>query len=80
VQRDVLQLTDSLARHPKFLAHFLERLWLLTIQSESGVYDPALPVIEDVEQLADFLPKIFVTQGLKRVVGFIIAHNLAEFG
>src|SRR5690606_14786911 len=50
LQRDILQLTDPLPGHAKFLAHFLKRLGLLAVEAETGIDDLPLAFVEHIQQ------------------------------
>src|SRR4051794_41027014 len=65
-ERDILQLTNALARHAELLADFLERLRLSAVEPEALENDLLLAVVEDIEQSADFVAQIFIAQQLER--------------
>ena len=75
-----MQLPNALAGDTKFFTHFLEGLRFSAIQSETLEDDLLFAVIQDVQQAADFVSQIFVTQQLKRRLRLLVADDFAEFG
>src|SRR6476469_1227982 len=57
-QRNVLQLANTLARHPKFLPNFFERLGLAAIEAEARENNFAFAIVEHFEQTAYFVRRI----------------------
>src|SRR6266576_3697843 len=78
-KRDVLQLTNSFAGYAEFLADFLKRLGLATVETKPLENNFLLAIIEHVEQSADFVPKILVPQQLERRLRFFVSDDLAKF-
>ena len=79
-KRNILQLPNALPRNTKFLTDFLERLRLPTVQAEALKNDLLLAVVQNIQQSADLVAEIFITQQLKRRLRLLIADNFAEFG
>src|SRR2546429_287162 len=79
-KRNVLQLANALARYAEFLAYFLESFRFASIQTKPLEDNFLLAIIEDVEQAANFVAKILVTQKLERRLRFLVTNDFAEFG
>src|SRR5438270_11852436 len=65
-QRNVLQLANSLARHPEILAHVFQRLRLSTIETETLSDDFPLAFIEHLEKPVHLMKQILVTPQSER--------------
>src|SRR5947208_4484411 len=63
-QRDILQLANTFARHPKFFPDFLQRLGLSAIEPETRENNFAFAIFEHFEQTAYFISQIFFAQHL----------------
>ena len=61
-QRDILQLPNPFPCNTKLLSDFFERLGLAAVQAKSLENDLLLTIIQHIEQTADFVAEIFVTQ------------------
>ena len=79
-ERDVLQLTNTLARDAKFLADFLERLRFAAIEPEAREDDLPLAIVEHIEQAADFVAQVLVAQQLERRLRLFVADDFAKLG
>src|SRR6266567_5798856 len=77
-QRNVLQLANSLARHPEILAHIFQRLRLSTIEAETLCDDFPLAFIEHLEKPVHLMEQILVAQQFKRCFRVLVADNFAE--
>ena len=77
-QRNVLQLTNSLARYPKILADVFQRLWFSTAETETLLDDSFLALIEDIEKSIYLTEQILVAQRFKRRFRVLVADHLAE--
>ena len=78
-QRYILELADSLSRNAELLAHFFESFRFATIQSEPLEDDLPFAVVQNLEQLTDFVAQVLVAEQLKRRLRFFIANNLTKF-
>src|SRR5208283_2583070 len=78
-QGDILELTDSLSRNPKLLTDFFEGLRFATIQSEPLEDYLALPVVEDLKQVAHLEVQVFVSEQLERRLSIFIPNNFTKF-
>ena len=79
-QRDILQLTNTLAGHAKLLADFLKRLRLSAVEPKPLKDDLLLAIVENVEQTADFVAQVFVPQQLERRLRIFVTDDFAELG
>src|SRR5438874_10934454 len=77
-QRDILQLANAFARHPKFLPDLLQRLGLAAIESEARENNFAFAIVEHFEQTAYFVTQIFVAQQLERRHRFLVADDFTK--
>src|SRR5213082_693535 len=77
-QRDMLQLANTFARHPKFLPDLLQRLGLAAIESEARENNFAFAIVEHFEQTAYFVTQIFVAQQLERRHRFLVADDFTK--
>ena len=65
-QRNILQLTNSLARYPKILADVFQCLRFSTAETETLRDDSFLALIEDIKKSIHLTEQILVAQRFKR--------------
>ena len=79
-ERNILQLPNALPRDTKFLAYFLERLGLSAVQAEALEDDLLFAIVQNVQQPADLVTEVLITQQLKRRLRLLVADDFAELG
>src|SRR4029077_9779039 len=79
-KRNILQLPNALSGDSTFLAYLLERLGLSAVQAETLEDDLLFAIVQNVQQPANLVTKIFVTQQLKRRLRLLVANDFAELG
>ena len=77
---DILKLANPLAGDPELFADFLEGLGFVAIESETGIDDFALAIVEDIEQVANLIAEILVAKLLERRLSLLITDNVSERG
>ena len=75
-----MQLPNAFPGDAKFLAYFLERLGFSAVQTETLEDDLFFAIIQNVQQPADLITEIFITQQLKRRLGLFVSDDFAELG
>ena len=75
-----MQLPNALPRDTKFFTYFFERLRLSAIQTETLENYFLFAFIQDIQQAADLVPEIFITQQLERRLRVLVADDFAELG
>ena len=79
-QRNVLQLANSLARHPEILAHVFQRLRLSTVETETLSDDFFLAFVEHLEKPVHLVEQILVAQQFERCFRVLVADYFTELG
>src|SRR5207253_3534622 len=78
--RNVLQLANSLARHPEILAHVFQRLRLSTVETETLSDDFFLAFVEHFEKPVHLDRKSVVAQQFERCFRVLVADYFTELG
>ncbi len=79
-ERNILQLPNALPGDTKFLTYLFERLGLSAVQTETLEDDLLFAIVQNVQQPADLVTEIFITQQLKRRLRLLVADDFAELG
>src|SRR6266567_7848484 len=77
-QRNVLQLANSLARHPEILAYVFQRLRLSTVETETLSDDFFLAFVEHLKKPVHLMEQILVAQQFEWCFRVLVANHLAK--
>ena len=75
---DILKLAYPLAGDPKLFSDLFEGLGFVAIESETGINDFALAIVEDIEQVANLIAEILVAKLLERRLSLLITNNVSK--
>ena len=75
-----MNLADAFAGDAEFFADFFEGFALAAIETEAGINDAFFSIIEDIDEIAEFVAEILVAQLFERGEGLEIADDFAELG